>query len=237
MRTTRACCATWRARAVSRCWSPSAAPKRCALAREYQPSAISLDIFLPDMLGWTVLARLKQDSDTRHIPVQIVTIEEERHHSIERGAFSYLAKPATTETIDARARTHQGLHVAAHEAPAGRRGRRRRAHEHRGADPPRRRRDRRPSAPARRRSKPCRATQYDCVVLDLRLPDMSGFDLLDRIQDEPRCASCRSSCSPARTSAPRKTRAFERVGQERRRSRASSRPSACSTRRRCSCTA
>ena len=68
------------------------------LVREYQPTAITLDIFLPDMLGWTVLARLKQDSDTRHIPVQIVTIEEERHHSIERGAFSYLAKPAIAET-------------------------------------------------------------------------------------------------------------------------------------------
>src|SRR5690606_33721224 len=38
------------------------------LVREYKPSAISLDIFLPDMLGWTVLARLKQDSSTRHIP-------------------------------------------------------------------------------------------------------------------------------------------------------------------------
>ena len=95
------------------------------LVREYKPSAISLDIFLPDMLGWTVLARLKQDSTTRHIPVQIVTVEEERHHSIERGAFSYLAKPATTEIDRRRARAHQAVHAAAREAPAGRRGRRR----------------------------------------------------------------------------------------------------------------
>ena len=71
------------------------------LVREYNPSAISLDIFLPDMLGWTVLARLKQDSATRHIPVQIVTIEEARHHSIERGAFAYLAKPADPGSIGA----------------------------------------------------------------------------------------------------------------------------------------
>jgi DNA-binding response OmpR family regulator len=70
------------------------------LVREYKPTAVSLDIFLPDMLGWTVLARLKQDSETRHIPVQILTVEEERHHSIERGAFSYLAKPATSESIE-----------------------------------------------------------------------------------------------------------------------------------------
>src|SRR5207342_3398346 len=39
------------------------------LVREYAVNAITLDIFLPDMLGWTVLARLKQDSATRHIPV------------------------------------------------------------------------------------------------------------------------------------------------------------------------
>jgi CheY-like chemotaxis protein len=69
------------------------------LVREYSPSAISLDIFLPDMLGWTVLARLKQDATTRHIPVQVVTVEEERHHSLERGAFAYIAKPATSELI------------------------------------------------------------------------------------------------------------------------------------------
>src|SRR6476661_8179697 len=43
-----------------------------ALAREYQPTAVSLDVFLPDMLGWTVLSQLKQNPLTRHIPVQIV---------------------------------------------------------------------------------------------------------------------------------------------------------------------
>ena len=46
-----------------------------ALAREFMPTAISLDVFLPDMLGWTVLARLKQDITTRHIPVLIVTMQ------------------------------------------------------------------------------------------------------------------------------------------------------------------
>jgi signal transduction histidine kinase/DNA-binding response OmpR family regulator len=71
------------------------------LVRDYRPTAISLDIFLPDMLGWTVLARLKQDPLTRHIPVQIVTIEEERQHGMERGAFSFVPKPTTTEDIEA----------------------------------------------------------------------------------------------------------------------------------------
>src|SRR4029079_13184565 len=47
------------------------------LARRYKPSALSLDVFLPDMLGWTVLSQLKQAPDTRHIPVQIVTLDED----------------------------------------------------------------------------------------------------------------------------------------------------------------
>ncbi len=44
-----------------------------SLARKYQPSAVTLDVFLPDMLGWTVLNQLKHDPATRHIPVQVLT--------------------------------------------------------------------------------------------------------------------------------------------------------------------
>src|SRR5690606_3427881 len=71
------------------------------LVHDHAPTAICLDIFLPDMLGWTLLARLKQDAATRHIPVQILTVEEVRHQSLERGAFAYLAKPATSAEIGA----------------------------------------------------------------------------------------------------------------------------------------
>ena len=67
-----------------------------SLARQYRPAAISLDIFLPDMLGWTVLNQLKLDPSTRHIPVQIVTLEEERQLGLAHGAFSYLVKAPTT---------------------------------------------------------------------------------------------------------------------------------------------
>src|SRR5262249_11908862 len=48
-----------------------------ALAREFKPKAVTLDVFLPDMLGWTVLNHLKLNPDTRHIPVQLLSIEEE----------------------------------------------------------------------------------------------------------------------------------------------------------------
>src|SRR6185295_7110094 len=71
-----------------------------ALAREYQPSAVSLDIFLPDMLGWSVLSQLKQDPLTRHIPVQIVTLEDDRQHGLARGAFSFITKPSSAEGLE-----------------------------------------------------------------------------------------------------------------------------------------
>src|SRR6202041_1282997 len=71
-----------------------------ALARSHHPTAISLDIFLPDMLGWTVLSQLKQDPSTRHIPVQIVTLDEDRHHGLARGAFSFVQKPTTPEGLE-----------------------------------------------------------------------------------------------------------------------------------------
>src|SRR5262249_47203919 len=67
------------------------------LAQEYMPAAITLDIFLPDMLGWTVLNNLKMDPKTRHIPVQIISLEEEQQHGLSHGAFSYMVKPVTTE--------------------------------------------------------------------------------------------------------------------------------------------
>src|SRR5579862_6164632 len=70
-----------------------------SLARQHQPTAITLDIFLPDMLGWTVLSHLKQDPETRHVPVQIITMVEERQHGLEHGAFAYMLKPLTTEEL------------------------------------------------------------------------------------------------------------------------------------------
>ncbi len=71
-----------------------------ALARAHRPTAISLDIFLPDMLGWTVMSQLKQDPSTRHIPVQIITLDEDRHHGLARGAFSFLHKPTTKQGLE-----------------------------------------------------------------------------------------------------------------------------------------
>ena len=71
------------------------------LAKQFQPAAVSLDVFLPDMLGWTVLSQLKHNPLTRHIPVQIITLDEDRQHALARGAFSFVNKPTTTEGVSA----------------------------------------------------------------------------------------------------------------------------------------
>jgi HAMP domain-containing protein/CheY-like chemotaxis protein len=155
-----------------------------ALAREHRPTAITLDVFLPDMLGWTVLNNLKLDPTTRHIPVQILSVEEERQHGLAHGAFSYLVKPATTGDLE------QALdRIKTYVKPQIRRllvvedDEREQAgivsllgHEDieivtvgTGSDA----------------MKTLLNEKIDCCVVDLRLPDMSGFDLLDLIQTEP----------------------------------------------------
>jgi len=71
-----------------------------ALASQFQPDAIFLDIQLPVMNGWTVLDCLKHDAKTRHIPVYILTvIESEHQRCLKQGAVSYLQKPVTTAAL------------------------------------------------------------------------------------------------------------------------------------------
>ena len=70
-----------------------------ALAFDYNPTAISLDAFLPDMMGWSVLGELKRNQLTRHIPVQIVSLDEDRNYSLSRGAFGHVVKPSSSEEL------------------------------------------------------------------------------------------------------------------------------------------
>ncbi|WP_207541162.1 HAMP domain-containing protein [Sabulicella rubraurantiaca] len=150
------------------------------LAREYRPTAISLDVFLPDMLGWTVLSQLKQDPATRHIPVQIVTLEEDWRHGLARGAFAFVTKPTTTEglasalaRIKAFAEPRRKRLLVVEDNPAEQLSiRELLAHDDvdisvvgTGA-----------AAIETLLTEPA-----DCMVLDLKLPDMSGFEVLERI--------------------------------------------------------
>ena len=77
---------------------------RCRWRASTSPTAVTLDVFLPDMLGWTVLNQLKHDPATRHIPVQMLTVEEERQYGLERGAFSFMTKPSTHRRLRGRVR-------------------------------------------------------------------------------------------------------------------------------------
>ena len=142
-----------------------------------------MDIFLPDMLGWTVLSHLKQDPATRHIPVQIVSVEEERLQGLGHGAFSYLIKPATSGELEiaidrvlgyARSGRKELLVVEDNEVE-------RQSivellsHDkveittaHNGGEA----------------WKELRSRKFDCMVLDLKLPDITGFELLERIRRE-----------------------------------------------------
>jgi HAMP domain-containing protein/CheY-like chemotaxis protein/signal transduction histidine kinase len=151
------------------------------LAQQYQPTAISLDIVLPDMLGWTVLARLKQTPETRHIPVQIITVEGERHHGMERGAFSYLIKPATAAAIETSLakitqfalRPVKKLLVVEDDGAA--RDSIVTLIDHEDVEIT-------PAGTGKDALEQIHSGAFDCVVLDLRLPDMSGFELLDLIK-------------------------------------------------------
>src|SRR5690606_912128 len=69
------------------------------LAQQYQPDAITLDMHLPDLDGWAVLARLKSDPATRHIPVHIISVEEDHDRGLKQGAISFQTKPVTREAL------------------------------------------------------------------------------------------------------------------------------------------
>ncbi len=151
------------------------------LAKQYQPNAVSLDVFLPDMLGWNVLSQLKQNPLTRHIPVQIVTLDEDRQHGLARGAFSFVTKPTTRQGIaEALSRIKDFTQprrkrlLVIEDNPAEQMG----IQELLGAD------DIEivdaqtgEQALSILKERPC-----DCVVLDLKLPDMSGFEVLERMR-------------------------------------------------------
>jgi CheY-like chemotaxis protein len=70
-----------------------------ALVREYEPHAITLDIYLPDIEGWRVLERLKNDIATRHIPVCVISTDDSRDRALTSGALAFVAKPIPSRDV------------------------------------------------------------------------------------------------------------------------------------------
>jgi CheY-like chemotaxis protein/HAMP domain-containing protein len=156
-----------------------------AAAHEYRPDAITLDIDMPGLDGWKVLERLKHHPSTRHIPVHIISGIERRQQGLKAGAMAYLAKPVSKEALDeafSRIATfiedipkhllvveddenqrnaivdliaHEDVEITAVESAE-------RALEELSSE-----------------------RHYDCVVLDLGLSNMSGFDFLEKVKSDP----------------------------------------------------
>jgi len=155
------------------------------LAHEYKPDAITLDIDMPVMDGWSVLDRLKHHPDTRHIPVHIISGVEKRNEGLKQGAIAYLGKPVSKDAledafsristfIDNRVRNllvveddenqrKSMVELIAHEDVCIK-----------------------AVATAEEALAELESTPYDCMVLDLGLQDMSGFELLERVKADER---------------------------------------------------
>ena len=154
-----------------------------ALARKYKPSAITLDIRLPDRDGWTVLDRLKHDPATSHIPVHIITVEEERQRALKQGAFDHVQKPVSHEDLGKAFdeikvfadRSVKKLLVVEDDDVQ-----RMSVVELIGNG------DVQTTAVATGEEAlaALQGERFDCMVLDLKLPDMSGFDLIEKLQTD-----------------------------------------------------
>ncbi|AGA85003.1 response regulator [Stutzerimonas stutzeri] len=156
-------------------------------ALQYKPDAILLDMRLPDHSGLTVLERLKENPATRHIPVHVVSVEDRKEAAMQMGAVGYAMKPTTREELkDVFSRLEAKLaqkvkRILLVEDDALQRESMSRLIEdvdieitavEFGAQALEQLRD----------------TVFDCMIIDLKLPDMDGSELLERMAKEDICS-------------------------------------------------
>ena len=152
-----------------------------ALAQQFKPRAILLDLHLPDIDGWTVLDRLKHDPELRHIPVHILSSDDQRQRGLQLGAIAYLQKPVSSEDLNQLFgeiqnfldRRVKNLLVIEDDTVQARsiidligNGDVNSIAVH----------------TANAALQTLQTQQIDCIVMDLGLPDMSGFDLIEQIK-------------------------------------------------------
>ena len=151
------------------------------LAERYRPTGIVLDVMLPGMDGWAVLDRLKHHSATRHIPVHFISAVDDSMRGREQGAVGFLTKPASKEAVNqAFARllhfasgNPRHLLIVDDDEDSRVAIRNLLKADHLGIDEV----DSAETALARLAER-----DYDCVVLDLGLPGMSGMELLEQLR-------------------------------------------------------
>ncbi|MDP8228005.1 MAG: response regulator, partial [Candidatus Electryoneaceae bacterium] len=154
-----------------------------AMVHKYKPDAITLDIGLPDRDGWTLLDTFKHQSTTRHIPVQIISGQEERQLGLKLGAFAQLKKPVEKKSLeDALDRIKNYLErpvkkllvVEQNETE------RKAIFDLVGNG------DVETTAvgSATEALDLLQREQFDCMVFHLSLPDMSGFEFIEKIEHE-----------------------------------------------------
>ena len=149
-------------------------------ARHYRPSAIILDIGLPGIDGWQVMEKLKADPRTKDIPVHFLSGKDERKKALELGAIDFLTKPiAEADIVKAFAKIEKAIEknvrrlLVVEDSELQHEGIRELFSEkgvvitavHTGEEA----------------LQVLRTQVHDCMILDLTLPDMNGFELLEKI--------------------------------------------------------
>jgi PAS domain S-box-containing protein len=152
-----------------------------ALAQRYRPQAITLDIGLPDMDGWALLDLFKRDPRTRHVPVHVISVDEQRKRGLRAGAFDFLEKPVDRDAImDALDRTRDFVNrpfrnLLIVEDDEGQRTSIAALIGNGDVHV-------RSVASAEEALAALNQEEFDCAVIDLGLPDRPGIDLIEDIR-------------------------------------------------------
>ncbi len=158
-----------------------------AMARLYKPTAIMLDLHLPIMDGWKVLDILKRDPSTRHIPVHIMSIDEGRQRSLQQGAIAYLQKPVARDSLlNALSRIREFVERPVKNLLIVEDNDTQRqtlveliSNSDVGTEA---------VGTGKAALSALQNSHFDCLVLDLGLPDMTGFELIEQIKQQPNLA-------------------------------------------------
>jgi HAMP domain-containing protein/signal transduction histidine kinase/CheY-like chemotaxis protein len=154
-----------------------------ALARKFKPQAITLDLRLPGIDGWTVLDRLKHDAETRHIPIHVISVLAQEYRARSMGAFACLEKSTSKESLEEaieqikahiESKPNSLLLVVADEEQ------RRRMVEIVGAEDI----ETVEVSSGEEALAELKKKRFDCLVLDQSLPDLTWPELMNEITHE-----------------------------------------------------